>query len=79
MDLRDVLPPLEAALENARLPSVFPVSKPKGAAGPDIAGNYYLDDIITEPFRFEDGRVYRPSGPGLGIEVDEDKIAAYAL
>jgi muconate cycloisomerase len=55
------------------------VSRPKGTAGPDIAGNYYTDDIITEAFRFEGGRVYRPAGPGLGIEVDEDKIAAYAL
>jgi len=70
---------LGAALENAYLPSVCPVSKPKGAAGPDIAGNYYLDDIITKPFKFEGGRVYRPLGPGLGIEVDEDKIAAYAI
>jgi len=70
---------LGAALENARLPSVLPVSRPKGAAGPEIAGNYYRDDIITEPFRFEAGHVYRPTGPGLGIEVDEDKIKAYAL
>ena len=70
---------LGAALENARLPSVLPVSRPKGAAGPEIAGNYYRDDIITEPFRFEAGHVYRPTGPGLGIEVDEDKIRAYAL
>ncbi|MPY69145.1 MAG: mandelate racemase [Alphaproteobacteria bacterium] len=70
---------LGAALENAILPSVLPVSKPKGAAGPEIAGNYYLDDIIAEPFAYRDGRVYRPTGPGLGIEVDEDKIAEYAL
>lgn len=70
---------LGAALENARLPSVLPVSRPKGAAGPEIAGNYYRDDIITEPFRFEAGHVYRPTGPGLGIAVDEDKIKAYAL
>jgi muconate cycloisomerase len=70
---------LGAALENARLPSVLPVSRPKGSAGPAIAGNYYLDDIITEPFRYEAGHVYRPTGPGLGIDVDEEKIAAYAL
>jgi muconate cycloisomerase len=70
---------LGAALENATLPSVLPVSKPRGAAGPEIAGNYYLDDIIAEPFAYRDGRVYRPQGPGLGIEVDEEKIAAYAV
>jgi muconate cycloisomerase len=70
---------LGAALENAILPSVCPVSKPKGAAGPDMAGIYYLDDIITEPFEFADGCVVRPSGPGLGITVDEDKIKAYSV
>jgi len=70
---------LGAALQNANLPSVLPVSKPKGAAGPEIAGNYYLDDIITEPFEFRDGRVCRPTGPGLGITVDEDKIRAYSV
>ena len=58
---------------------MLPVSRPKGAPGPDIAGNYYRDDIITEAFRFEAGHVYRPNGPGLGIEVDEEKIEAYAL
>jgi len=70
---------LGAALENARLPSVCPVTRPTGAPGPEIAGIYYLDDIVTEPFRFESGRVYRPPGPGLGIEVDEDKVRAYAV
>lgn len=70
---------LGAALENAHLPSVCPVSKPEGAAGPKIAGNYYMDDIIKEPFKYKDGRVYRPTGPGLGIEVDEEKIAGYAI
>ncbi|HWQ24733.1 MAG TPA: enolase C-terminal domain-like protein [Gaiellaceae bacterium] len=70
---------LGAALEIAVLPSVCPVTKPAGAAGPEIAGIYYLDDVVTEPFRFEDGRVLCPDGPGLGIEVDPDKLAAYAL
>ncbi len=70
---------LGAALPNAWLPSVCPVTKPKGAKGPEIAGNYYLDDIVTEAFEFRDGRVYRPQGPGLGITVDEDKIKEYSV
>lgn len=70
---------LGAALQNAVLPSVCPVSKPKDAAGPEIAGIYYLDDIIEEPFEFVDGCVKRPKGPGLGITVDEDKIKAYSV
>src|SRR5690606_25192334 len=69
---------LGAATRIATLPSVTPVSKPEGAAGPDIAGIYYLDDLVTEPFRFEDGHVLVPQGPGLGIEVDVDKLKKLA-
>lgn len=70
---------LGAAMPAAILPSVCPVTKPAGAAGPEIAGVYYLDDIVTEPFRFEDGKVMVPDGPGLGIEVDVEKLARYAV
>ncbi len=69
---------LGAASERAILPSVSPVSKPEGASGPSVAGVYYLDDLIAEPFRFEDGCVLVPDGPGLGIEVDTDKLEKYA-
>lgn len=70
---------LGAALPNAILPSVCPVTKPAGAAGPEVAGIYYLDDIVTAPFRFEDGKVMVPDGPGLGVEVDVEKLERYAL
>jgi len=70
---------LGAALSIAELPSVCPVTKPAGTAGPEIAGIYYTDDVVTTPFRFEDGRVFCPEGPGLGVEVDTDKLAQYAV
>ena len=70
---------LGAASKIASLPSVCPVSKPKGSTGPEIAGIYYLDDLITEPFKYEDGCVLVPQGPGLGITVDEEKIAKYTV
>jgi muconate cycloisomerase len=70
---------LGAATRIARLPSVCPTSKPAGAAGPAIAGCYYLDDVVTEPFRFEDGAVLVPEGPGLGIEVDVEKLRKYTV
>ena len=70
---------LGAATKIAVLPSVCPTTKPKGAKGPDMVGNYYLDDIVTEPFSYEDGCVRVPEGPGLGIEVDMDKIRQYSL
>jgi muconate cycloisomerase len=70
---------LGAALPLATLPSVCPVTRPAGSAGPEIAGIYYLDDVVTEPFRFEEGRVLVPDGPGLGVEVDVEKLAHYAV
>jgi muconate cycloisomerase len=70
---------LGAALSNAVLPSVCPVSQPKGSNGPRTAGVYYLDDLVKEPFVFAEGRVFVPEGPGLGIEVDLDKIEMYRV
>jgi muconate cycloisomerase len=69
---------LGAALVNADIPSVCPVSMPEGSSGPRIAGVYYTDDIIADGFRFADGRVLVPDGPGLGIEVDIEKLKRYA-
>lgn len=70
---------LGAAMPLATLPSVCPVTRPEGSAGSQIAGVYYLDDVVTEPFRFEDGKVMVPDGPGLGVEVDVEKLARYAV
>jgi L-alanine-DL-glutamate epimerase-like enolase superfamily enzyme len=38
---------------------------------------WMVDDIVTKPIRFEKGYVYPPEGPGLGVELDEDKIKKY--
>jgi muconate cycloisomerase len=70
---------LGAALANVTLPSVCPVSRPTGTDGPDVAGIYYLDDLIHEPFSFRDGTVRVPEGPGLGIDVDLEKLKQYAV
>ncbi|MEE1825211.1 galactonate dehydratase [Streptomyces sp. BE20] len=38
-------------------------------------GNELLDYLVdTEPFRFTDGYAKLPTGPGLGIEIDEDAV-----
>lgn len=37
----------------------------------------FKDDIVANPLRFHDYGVDLPSGPGLGIELDEDKLAHY--
>jgi muconate cycloisomerase len=69
---------LGVSLERAILPSVCPVTRLEGVDGPQVAGVYYLDDIVAERLRFEDGKVLVPEGPGLGIVVDEEKLAHYS-
>lgn len=39
----------------------------------------FEDDVIREPIRFVDGMVHLPEGPGLGVEVDDEKLARYAI
>ena len=58
---------------------VVPVSTPKGKGKGGIAGIYYQDDIIQEPFGFSDGDVIVSAKPGLGIELDEDKLQHYRI
>ena len=41
--------------------------------------NYYLaEDLLAQPFPVRNGKVQVPTGPGLGIEVDQDKLRRYA-
>jgi muconate cycloisomerase len=56
---------------------VFPVTTIKGKEPTQMAGKMYLDDIVMQPFRYRDGNLVVPSGPGLGIELDEDKVVTY--
>ena len=58
---------------------VVPVSTPAGKGKGGIAGIYYQDDIIKEPFPYADGDVIVSSRPGLGIELDEDKVQHYRI
>ena len=40
---------------------------------------YYLaEDLLVQPFAVRDGKVQVPTAPGLGIEVDEDRLRRYA-
>ncbi len=69
---------LGVTTEALALASVCPVPNPNGDGPTDIAGVYYLDDIITAPLRYEGGQLFVPDGPGLGVEVDERKLEKYA-
>lgn len=42
--------------------------------------NYYLaEDLLAQPFPVRRGKVQVPTGPGLGIEVDEEKLRRYTV
>jgi L-alanine-DL-glutamate epimerase-like enolase superfamily enzyme len=62
-----------------RLPCVICASAPRETAAPGVACRYYLDDVIAAPLPYHDGRLRVPESPGLGIALDEDKIAAYTV
>jgi len=36
-----------------------------------------VDDVITTPWTYRDGAFELPTGPGLGVELDRDKLAFY--
>ncbi len=59
------------------LASVFPVTTLKGKEQTKVAGVFYLDDIIRQPFHYENGSLRVPDGPGLGVELDDDRLAEY--
>jgi muconate cycloisomerase len=44
-----------------------------------MATYYVQDDILLEPFPVRQGRVLVPDGPGLGVSVDPEKLAHYAV
>lgn len=70
---------LAASTASATLACVIPVTSPKGKARSRVAGIYYQDDIVTEAFEFKDGDLLVPAKPGLGIELDEDKVKRYRV
>jgi muconate cycloisomerase len=70
---------LAAAAPAATLSCVVPVSTPAESQSGQVAGIYYRDDLIAAPMRFADGAIEVPTGHGLGIAVDEAKIARYLM
>jgi muconate cycloisomerase len=59
------------------LASVIPISAPAGTHPYAVAGRYYEDDVITEAFAVRAGCILPLDRPGLGIEIDEARLARY--
>jgi len=48
----------------------YGLEKPAALNGPQ----FLTDQVLKQPIQGEEGIVHIPQGPGLGIEVDEDKV-----
>jgi L-alanine-DL-glutamate epimerase-like enolase superfamily enzyme len=65
---------LAAACQAISLPSVISAPAPNGVDCTRRAGRYYEDDVLVQAPPFEAGHLHVPCGPGLGIEIDEEKV-----
>jgi muconate cycloisomerase len=70
---------LAASAPEITLAGTIPATSTTEVERTRIAGRKYLDDIIKTPFEYQDGALVVPDGPGLGIEVDEEKLRRYAI
>lgn len=61
------------------IPGTIPVTSTAEIERTKVAGHFYLDDIVVEPFAYKDGHVVVPDRPGLGVELDPRKIEKYAM
>ena len=68
---------LAASTGVASLACVVPITTPAGKGKKGIAGIYYKDDIVVDAFEYVDGDLLVSSRPGLGIELDEEKVKKY--
>jgi muconate cycloisomerase len=70
---------LAAAAPEVTLAGTIPVTSTSAIERTKVAGRKYLDDLLRVPFEYREGHLIVPDGPGLGVEVDEDKLRRYAV
>ncbi|GAA5119423.1 muconate/chloromuconate family cycloisomerase [Haloechinothrix salitolerans] len=69
---------LESSIGTAAAMHLF-AALPSLPLGCELVGPLLLaDDVTVEPLRHSDGYLHVPTGPGLGVRIDEDKLARYA-
>jgi muconate cycloisomerase len=44
----------------------------------NVGPRLYVDDVVVSPVRYVDGRLEVPTGPGLGAEVDRERLRVLA-
>ena len=67
------------ATEATLLPCVIPVNGPANDLPSKVLGRYFVDDVIADAFVLHDGCVRPSDEPGLGIEVDVDKLERFTI
>jgi len=50
--------------------SAYGIDRPAALNGPQ----FLTDQVLKNPIRVDNGKAYLPEGPGLGVEVDENKV-----
>jgi L-alanine-DL-glutamate epimerase-like enolase superfamily enzyme len=69
---------LESSLGTAAAAQLF-ASMDQLEMGCELIGPLLLaDDLVVKPLSYQDGNLHLPDGPGLGVEVDWDRVARYA-
>jgi muconate cycloisomerase len=68
---------LALAMPSITMAAVIPISAPAGTHPCRVGGNYYEDDVVIAPFAIRDGRLLPLDKPGLGIDIDEAKLARF--
>lgn len=63
----------------ATLPSVISINAPAGKHICKFAGHFYEDDICVDALPVKDGAILALEKPGLGIEIDEEKLEKYRV
>jgi L-alanine-DL-glutamate epimerase-like enolase superfamily enzyme len=58
--------------ESLCLYGAYGLKRPAALNGPQ----FLVGDVLKTPLRIEGGIAHVPEGPGLGIEVDENKVIA---
>lgn len=67
------------AAETLTLPSIIPIPSTAERLITKYAGRYWEDDLVQEGYTYRDGSLYLSDLPGLGITVDDKKVAKYAV
>lgn len=60
------------------LPSVIPINGPAESLPTGTFGRYFVDDVIATGMTVREGAIVVDDAPGLGVEVDEERLERYA-